>query len=62
MDFVVGLPRTKANHDAIWIIIDRANEVSPFSSDQRESFFGKVSPALFKRDSRTTRSSSINCI
>ena len=23
MDFVVGLPRTKANHDAIWVIIDR---------------------------------------
>ncbi|KAL8127153.1 hypothetical protein AgCh_014175 [Apium graveolens] len=23
MDFVVGLPKTKSNHDAIWVIIDR---------------------------------------
>ncbi|KAL8098593.1 hypothetical protein AgCh_031392 [Apium graveolens] len=23
MDFVTGLPRTKTNHDAIWVIIDR---------------------------------------
>ena len=23
MDFIVGLPKTKANHDAIWVIIDR---------------------------------------
>ena len=23
MDFVVGLPKTRANHDAIWVIIDR---------------------------------------
>ena len=30
MDFVVGLPRTKANHDAIWIIIDRLTKSDHF--------------------------------
>ena len=30
MDFVVGLPRTKANHDAIWVIIDRLTKSAYF--------------------------------
>ena len=30
MDFVVGLPRTKANHDTIWVIIDRLTKSAHF--------------------------------
>ena len=30
MDFVVGLPRTKANHDAIWVVIDRLTKSAHF--------------------------------
>ncbi|KAL8103504.1 hypothetical protein AgCh_027915 [Apium graveolens] len=30
MDFVVGLPKTKANHDAIWVIIDRLTKSTHF--------------------------------
>ena len=30
MDFVVGLPRTKANHDTIWIVIDRLTKSAHF--------------------------------
>ncbi|KAL8135207.1 hypothetical protein AgCh_010028 [Apium graveolens] len=30
MDFIVGLPRTKANHDAIWVIIDRLTKSAHF--------------------------------
>ena len=30
MDFVVGLPRTKSGHDAIWIIIDRLTKSAHF--------------------------------
>ena len=30
MDFVVGLPRMKANHDAIWVIIDRLTKSAHF--------------------------------
>ncbi|KAL8110718.1 hypothetical protein AgCh_026455 [Apium graveolens] len=30
MDFVVGLPKTKSNHDAIWVIIDRLTKSAHF--------------------------------
>ena len=30
MDFMVGLPRMKANHDAIWVIIDRLMKSAHF--------------------------------
>ena len=30
MDFVVGLPKMKTNHDAIWIIIDRLTKSDQF--------------------------------
>ena len=30
MDFVVGLPRLRANHDAIWVIIDRLTKSAHF--------------------------------
>ncbi|XP_074355258.1 uncharacterized protein LOC141693960 [Apium graveolens] len=30
MDFVVGLPRTRANHDAIWVIVDRLTKSAHF--------------------------------
>ena len=30
MDFIVGLPRTKANHDAIWVVIDRLTKSAHF--------------------------------
>ena len=30
MDFVVGLPKTKSNHDAIWVIIDRLTRSAHF--------------------------------
>ncbi|KAL8155372.1 hypothetical protein AgCh_000671 [Apium graveolens] len=33
MDFVVGLPRTRSNHDAIWVIIDRLTK-SPICWDE----------------------------
>ena len=30
MNFIVGLPRTKANHDAIWVIEDRLTKSAHF--------------------------------
>ena len=30
MDFVVGLPKTKKGHDAIWVIIDRLTKSAHF--------------------------------
>ena len=30
VDFIVGLPRTKSNHDAIWVISDRLTKSAHF--------------------------------
>ena len=30
MDFVVGLPRSQTDHDAIWVIVDRLTKSAHF--------------------------------
>ena len=30
MDFIIGLPRTRRQHDLIWVIVDRMTESSRF--------------------------------
>jgi hypothetical protein len=30
MDFIVGLPRTQARYDLIWVIVDRLTKVAHF--------------------------------
>ena len=32
IDFIVRLPRTRASHDAIWVIVNRLTKISAFSS------------------------------
>ena len=30
MDFVVGMPKSQQNHNAVWVIIDRLTKTSHF--------------------------------
>jgi hypothetical protein len=30
MDFIVGLPHTRANYDSIWVVVDRLTKVAHF--------------------------------
>lgn len=37
-DFMVGLPRIKSQHDAIWVIVDRLIKIHTFLTDEDDGF------------------------
>ena len=42
MDFTVGLPRTQAGYDAIWVIVDRLTKSAYFLVIQNNFFLDKL--------------------
>ena len=57
MDFVMGLPRTSARYDAIWVIVDRLTKSTHFLPVRANYPFGKISSAIYSGDSEVTRDS-----
>ena len=42
MDFMIGLPRTQRQHDAIWVIVDRLTKSAHFLPVNVEDFLEKL--------------------
>ena len=45
MDFVVGLPKTRRQHDSIWVIVERMTKSShfiPVKSTYRDEYYARL--------------------
>jgi len=40
MDFVIGMPRTRKYHDAIWVIVDRLTKSAHFLAITLKKLYG----------------------
>jgi hypothetical protein len=43
MDFIVGLPRTRAGYDSIWVVVDRLTKVAHFHTCEDNVHRGNIS-------------------
>lgn len=48
MDFVVGFPKTRRNHDAIWVIVDRLTKSAHFLPIRISSSLDELSKLYIK--------------
>jgi hypothetical protein len=46
MDFIVGLPRTQAGYDSIWVIVDRLTKATHFIP-VKKTYFGANLAVLY---------------
>ena len=44
MDFILGLPRTKSGHDAIWVIVDRLTKSAQFLLINEKTLLDRLVP------------------
>jgi hypothetical protein len=49
MDFIVGLPRTQARNDSIWVIVDRLTKVAHFISVKTTYYGAKLAELYMSR-------------
>jgi hypothetical protein len=49
MDFIIGLPRTQAGYDSIWVIVDRLTKVAHFISVKMTYLGAKLAELYMSR-------------
>ena len=49
MDFVTGLPRTRRQHDAIWVIMDRLTKSAHFLPVSNDDPLDKLANYMWRR-------------
>jgi hypothetical protein len=54
MDFIVGLPRTPAGYDSIWVIVDRLTKVAHFIPVRTNYTGAKASRIVYGSGSLST--------
>ena len=59
MDFVVGLPKTRKQHDAIWVIVDRLTKAAHFLPIRINQSLESLGRFIHQRNCSTTWSTSL---
>ena len=50
MDFDVGLPKIKSNHDVVWVRVDRLNRWAHFLPTSEKYFYLKIGESTYIRE------------
>jgi hypothetical protein len=62
MDFIVGLPRTQAGYDSIWVIVDRLTKVAHFIPVKTTYSGAKLAELYMSRISMPTWGTEKDCV
>jgi hypothetical protein len=62
MDFIVGLPRTQAGYDSIWVIVDQLTKSCSFHSSQDNLLGSQARRIVYVSNSMPTWGTKKDCV